>query len=67
MCLQTGKSNGIGANTCGHPEEKQGKSGSTYQNTVCLRVSQLDSVAETATRQNLLKKRVTENLFVFQR
>ena len=35
----------------------------THQNTVCLRVSQLEGVAATATRPNTLKKRMTENLF----
>lgn len=35
----------------------------SHQNTVCLRVSQLEGVAATATRPNTLKKRMTENLF----
>lgn len=56
---------GIGK-TCGHPEEKQGSWGYSYQNTVCLRVSQLECVAASATRQNLFKKRMTGKLFISQ-
>lgn len=44
-------------------ERDKSKSGwESYQNTVCLRVSQLEDVATSATRQNLLK-RMTGNLF----
>lgn len=34
----------------------------THQNTVCLRVSQFEGVAETATEHDSLKKRMTANL-----
>lgn len=36
--------------------------GLAYQNTVIPRVSQIEGVAETATRQDPLKKRMTANL-----
>lgn len=52
--------------TCGHPQGKRETNPNlgweSYQNTVCLRVSQLEDVATSATRQNLLK-RMTGNLF----
>jgi hypothetical protein len=52
---------------CGHPEQKQAKGigcgCDSHQNTVCLRVSQLEGVAASATRLNTLrKKRMTGNL-----
>lgn len=51
--------------TCGHPRgmnRDKSPEGGPYQNTVCLRISQLEDVATNATRQNLLK-RMTGNLF----
>lgn len=54
---------------CGRPGEKRlGQNGErqmlglAYQNTVFPRVSQFEGVAETATRQDTLKKRMTVNL-----
>lgn len=61
--LQTRRTMGIGREKQNmRASRRETEDWDSHQNTVCLRVSQLEGVAETATRPNPLKKRMTGNL-----